>query len=231
MKKLFVFIAIVAIFCSANMFAQDVIFRHDGVEIKAKVFEISDQQIKYKAFDNQDGPTRVVFISNVKRIVFENGTEEIFDAQTPHQTRSQTPVNPPFSKLKDEFMSISKDKEMSEFFLANNFPDYYDSFRKARKMQKAGNALLATGAGLGACSLLSYGFFSFTDLRDLSTALAITGGGFVLASIPVIAIAGTKKKSIKRNFARNELGLKEYSHLPELNFGLISGGVGFTLNF
>jgi len=59
--------------------SQEAIIKKDGSEIKAKVIEITDQQIKYKDFDFQSGPTRNINISEVFMIIYENGQKEVFN--------------------------------------------------------------------------------------------------------------------------------------------------------
>jgi len=59
--------------------AQDIILKQDGSEIKTKVLEITDQQVKYKMFDFQEGPTRNINKSEVFMITYENGQKEVFN--------------------------------------------------------------------------------------------------------------------------------------------------------
>ena len=59
--------------------AQDMILKKDGSEIKAKVLEITDQQIKYKDFDFQSGTTQEINISEVFMIRGENRKERVFN--------------------------------------------------------------------------------------------------------------------------------------------------------
>jgi len=59
--------------------AYDIILLKSGNEIKAKVFEITDQLIKYKDFDFLSGPTRNLNISEVFMITYENGKKEVFN--------------------------------------------------------------------------------------------------------------------------------------------------------
>lgn len=56
--------------------AQDVIQKLDGSYINAKVLEIANDEIKYKKFDNQDGPTYSINKSLVSIISYENGSVE-----------------------------------------------------------------------------------------------------------------------------------------------------------
>jgi len=59
--------------------AQDVITLKNGDEIKAKVTEMTSSEIKYKRFDNLDGPTVVVAKTEVFAINYENGTREVIN--------------------------------------------------------------------------------------------------------------------------------------------------------
>ena len=78
MRKWFlILLAAIGFGFSAN--AQDIILKQDGSEIKAKVLEITDQQIKYKDFDYIDGPTRSIHIFEVFMITYENGQKEVFN--------------------------------------------------------------------------------------------------------------------------------------------------------
>ena len=63
----------------SHMYAQDVITLKSGEEIKAKVTEISASEIKYKRFDNLNGPVIVIPKSSVFAINYENGTREVIN--------------------------------------------------------------------------------------------------------------------------------------------------------
>jgi len=56
--------------------AQDVIVKTDQVEIKAKVTEITDAAIKYKKWDNLDGPLYNISKAEVFMIIYANGKRE-----------------------------------------------------------------------------------------------------------------------------------------------------------
>ena len=62
----------------AEGFAQDIIYTLDSRRIEAKVLEITDDDIRYKTFDNLEGPDYRMSLDRVVRIVFENGTEKVF---------------------------------------------------------------------------------------------------------------------------------------------------------
>ena len=67
---------------SAIMFAQDVITLRNGYEIKAVVFEVGPDEVKYKKFDNQDGPNYKLKTSDIVEIRYQNGTKDDFGQMT-----------------------------------------------------------------------------------------------------------------------------------------------------
>src|SRR5271157_3508606 len=64
----------------ASAFAQDIIVLKSGDEIKSKVIEITPTEIKYKKFDNLDGPTVVILKSEASLIKYANGTEDVMSS-------------------------------------------------------------------------------------------------------------------------------------------------------
>jgi len=81
MKKSCVFAAVFSFACGVfSVNAQDLIVLKDGNMIEAKVLEISLTEIRYKRFDNLDGPTVVIPAANVMSIRYENGKTEIINA-------------------------------------------------------------------------------------------------------------------------------------------------------
>lgn len=88
MKKfLFVFaVFLLAGICS--LAAQDLIVLKDGSMIEAKVLEISPTEIRYKRFDNLDGPTVVVPAADVHSIRYENGKTEAVNADPKAKSKS-----------------------------------------------------------------------------------------------------------------------------------------------
>ena len=68
------------IFTSSNLIAQDKITLLNGTEIISKLNEISDTEIKYKLFDNQSGPDRVLLKKDIFSIKYENGKIEVYNS-------------------------------------------------------------------------------------------------------------------------------------------------------
>ena len=68
--------------------AQDIIALRNGDEIRAKVEEVGVAEIRYKQFDNIEGPTRIVPKRDVFTITYENGTREVITPLTANTTAS-----------------------------------------------------------------------------------------------------------------------------------------------
>lgn len=59
-------------------FCQDIIVGKDGKTIKARVVEITQSEIKYKRYDNLNGPLISISKDGILIINYENGTKETF---------------------------------------------------------------------------------------------------------------------------------------------------------
>lgn len=79
MKKLFLSLTVLVTFCLGAS-AQDIITKKDGTDIQAKVLEVSPTEVKYKNWDNPDGPTFIIFPADVLLIRFENGANYVVDS-------------------------------------------------------------------------------------------------------------------------------------------------------
>lgn len=77
----------ISLFISIGVKAQDSIYKKNNTVIQAKVLEIGINDIKYKDFNNQEGPVIVIRKAEVTKIRFENGvvTEITPDKYSVHQ--------------------------------------------------------------------------------------------------------------------------------------------------
>lgn len=222
--------------------AQDIILKKDGNEIKAKVLEITDQFIKYKDFDFQEGPMRNIKIVDVFMIKYKDGQKEIFSNNLATKTEKQgkdinqneaaTVQNPNHNNsLEKEFSMIGdNDKMMLEFFKKNYYTGYYNDFNSAHRQRNTGIRLLGPGIIFSCAGLLLLGTENYVAVATGYIFFG-TGQGLIIASIPVSASAGRRKASIKEDFMRTELGYKDYGYKPSLNVGFTGNGLGISLNF
>ena len=78
MKKTIVLILINTI-ALTYCYSQDLIINKNGDEIKAKVQEVGTIEIKYKKFENINGPIYTISKNEVFMIRYENGSKDVFN--------------------------------------------------------------------------------------------------------------------------------------------------------
>jgi hypothetical protein len=77
MKKLVLLIALIS---ARTAFSQDIITKTNGDEIKAKVIEVEAERVKYRKWENTDGPLYNLPKTEIFMIKYSNGEKEIFSA-------------------------------------------------------------------------------------------------------------------------------------------------------
>lgn len=95
MKKLLLLALLVL--NAAWCLAQDTLVKKNGEEIQVKVLEITPDLVKYKKFDNLEGPTISVYKREVFMVRYAGGTKEII---TPMPVQPQTQALPPANVYK-----------------------------------------------------------------------------------------------------------------------------------
>lgn len=63
-------------------FAQDIITTKKGEDIESKVLEVTETEVTYKKFDNQEGPSYTLRKSMIVMIRYENGTKDVFGTES-----------------------------------------------------------------------------------------------------------------------------------------------------
>lgn len=63
---------------SVNGFTQDVMTKTSGEEIKVKILEVSNSEVKYRLFDSPNSPLFTISKSEVLIIKYENGSKDLF---------------------------------------------------------------------------------------------------------------------------------------------------------
>src|ERR1700741_422164 len=85
----------VFVFFSAKTQAQDTLIRVTGEKIIAKILEVGIQEIKYKRFNFDDGPTYVENRNTIKTIIYKNGQRDEFSGTVPSLKTLPPPSNDP----------------------------------------------------------------------------------------------------------------------------------------
>ncbi|MER2996920.1 hypothetical protein [Pontibacter populi] len=89
MKKLL--FTCLALFVVIACQAQDILTKRNGDELQVKVQEITLTEVKYKRFDNLEGPLISILKSEVFMIKYENGSKTVITAEPAQQATTPSP--------------------------------------------------------------------------------------------------------------------------------------------
>lgn len=158
MKK--IFLLAVAAVAAFSAYAQDVIITRDAKRVEAKILEVSSSEIKYKEFNNLEGPTFVLTTGEINTIIYQNGTVKVFDQQ-PRQAAPAYGAAPAYAPaygtpqatgtpiVRDDDTYIMGDVHMTEdqyiAFVQQNCTQAYEQYMKGKKLRKSGWGLFASG--------------------------------------------------------------------------------------
>lgn len=254
MKARLILITVLTALCG-NAFAQDIIHTLDGRSIEAKILEISDDDILYKAFDHVEGPDYRMSVNRVARIVFENGKEQTF---APATLFSQSPYvydfYSPYGPLEYRHGHFYDHRgrlyeEQLRDYLGVSL--YGSDYLKARNQLMGGMWLTFSGAGILAASIIGGAFqadFNAKTARLHSNAAffhdTYSSGGemtlYILGGIAGAAclgvgiplwVKGNRKMNVLVDDYNQRYGRKAYGSAATLNLGATESGVGLALKF
>ena len=100
MGKTIISLALVAAFALPS-FAQDIISMKNGTREEANVLEIDETTVRYKKFNNPEGPTYSVKKESVSEITYKNGTKENFDKKSQELSPEKNPNSVWWTKAKE----------------------------------------------------------------------------------------------------------------------------------
>ncbi len=79
--KIFCLTVIAFVATISFCFAQDVITLKTGEDVQAKILEVGHNDIRYKKYDFQEGPTYILLKSEIFMVKYENGDKDIFNQE------------------------------------------------------------------------------------------------------------------------------------------------------
>lgn len=125
----------------ALLISQDVIVLKNADEIKSKVVEITDLTIKYKKWENVNGPIYNLNKNEVLFIRYENGTKEVFTNPVEPVAEPENRVTP-IPKKPSAAQSIQNQPEASNI---QELDFETQGINDAKKFYKDKNAAVWTG--------------------------------------------------------------------------------------
>ena len=238
-KMLFLRNVIAIVVClagSVTMFAQDVIILRNGSEFQAIVQEVDFNVIRYKRFDNPNGPNYTLEKSEVFMIRYENGTVDVFNEivaltspqqQLPIQRHAFGNQISPYGSKKDPFLAGFLS------FLVPGVGQFYNGDVGAGFVFLGSNIL----CNLLWMSSIDTDFYGNTYIHDETIfAIGLVGALMVNFLSIIDASQGAKRVNIARGFrlADNTYLQIQPTIVPQNNFytnNKYAYGMNFRLNF
>ena len=240
-RRILLSMCFIAFACAC--FAQDIIVTKDSKRIEAKVTEINADDIKYKLFDNQDGPVYSLLKSNIVTIIYQNGMVEIFEQETATATttvttapavRSRTAPTVVAAQSTSTYNPAQRRLTTAETLLAMqvNYPRLYSQWRSGQRMKGVGWGLTGVGIGSLICgiAIVVDGTDNGDEEQEVAGAVIATAGVcLITGGVTVLAIGAGKRRRAISAFNNQYYSLEQSA--PQFQFNVYPNRVGLAYVF
>ncbi|MEX2370189.1 MAG: hypothetical protein WD578_04205 [Bacteroidales bacterium] len=199
-------IALVVSWMTLPSLAQDLIILKSGDEIVSIVTEVDIQIVKYKKFENPNGPVYSIEKSQIFMIKYANGTKDVFHTDTTPQVQDQPgkvlPAETVVEKQMPQPLEYRSGIRMNGVTLSDvEIRSVLGKYPEPLNYYNQGNALKLVG-GICQWSVIGVGIFTALKARPLdppeSELVAkrgvITMGGLVVGWLTFGSIGVAKHK-------------------------------------
>jgi len=219
---------------SATMFAQDVITLKNGDDIKAIVQEIGTDEVKYKKFDNPNGPNYTLKKAEILIIRYENGSKDVFSEITTNtQSDKQQKTTDISTHTELSFTSgmwkkggvlkngaIIKPAEVRDIMSGNN--KALETYNGGKALTTVGNVFSFVGGGL-----IGWDLGSRLGGGEGNGALLAAGGISIGVGLIMFLAGENKMKTSVQLYNSKASNTTSY----QINFGFTQTGVGLCMRF
>ena len=227
MKKI-LFILIAAAILVPPSYAQDVITLTTGNTISALVQEVGNTEVKYKRFDNPNGPNYTLNISDIYIISYANGTKDVF---------SDIPTATQQNKIDYEsFVAMKKSETKLVNYLKANDTAIYTQFKRGTSLGRTAGFLGFSGfmvTAAGAFLIIdainhqnNYYQDEFNGYAIGGAVCAIVGPALLITCIPINATG----RGLKRRAINNYVN-KYYPNRASFDINYYGSGIGLAYKF
>ena len=233
---------IVILVCCVNFtaFSQDVITTKSGEIIQAKIIEVTENDILYKRYHDQQGATFILKTEKIKTISWENGMVDEYREVVAGQAVSTVQASNVLPYINKKIGGFHLDngqiydvEQFKQFLIEKNLSHIWMKYLSGKNLQIAGWGLIGGSVAMGAFGLaLMNGGDGFAALF-IGLPITIIGALLIYAGVPM-AIVGTvrKHRAINDyNFIYAGKPYPQYSQNITIKAGCVGNGLGFVLNF
>lgn len=228
-------ILILSLLLSCSAMAQDVILKQNGEEIQCKLIEVGTEQIKYKKWSNQNGPTFVEERDDVFMIKYENGEKDVFGVRTvAQQIEAITPTTGMnISNLMYDRKSVSGLSSggivIPTVEAQSIMGSDWNEFDSLNRQRQKGKHLLIWGIVCRSISIpLSVGAIVDGEIPFYMSSLGLRMGGGALLATGIVNMA-RGQRGCKRLVKQHDSSAVGFN--PEFDFGIGVNAMSFRMNF
>lgn len=219
------FLAVLAVLlCDLSLSAQDTIVLRNNTSFECQVVEISKENVRYKKMDNLEGPDYVLGRWEVSRIIYKNGTKDIFEhIDSVKIVRVVDTIPLPLDYTNSGIWQAGKKlspkvvKELMQF----------DSL--ALHSYKSGRSIRTVGSVISIPSAVALGWSLGRWIGGGEVNGTILGIG-ILGTVAGIGISTFGDADVKKSVRLFNESVKKRAG-TSLELGLTNNGVGFCLQF
>jgi len=224
-------VCFIAITCAC--YAQDIIVTKDSRRYNALVTEVNVDNVRFKMYENQDGPVYTLPKSDIVTIIYRNGNVETFQtsAQTAVPAAAQTPVQSAnFAQTQSALTYKGGVRQNGVRLTPIQVRDVMSGNSEALNMYNSGQTLGMTGmifSGIGG-GLIGWHLGSRLAGGEGNSSLVAAGA----VSIGIgFGFALVGDANIKKSVELYNSKLSSNSVPYHINFGFTQTGVGFSMRF
>jgi TM2 domain-containing membrane protein YozV len=173
-----------------TVYGQDYIIKKDGGEIQAKVLEVGTSEIKYKQYNNQDGPVIAIRNIDVVMIRYQNGTNHIIQSSPTNYSSNQSYQSNNNSAVPLRYQGVSRREPYLAVLFSGLFPGGGQYYNKQVGKGVAASVIGVTGltlmmVGVSESSYIyDYDYYDYDEyLDDLEYATSLIAAGSVIYSL------------------------------------------------
>jgi len=198
-------------------FAQDVIVTKDARKINAKVMEVNVNDIKYKNFDNMEGPTYTLLKSDIASIVYQNGQVEIFQTEV---TKTPVPV-----QAQRQITAQSNQLINTKPPMKSGDPLLYQQYKSGKRMKTSGVMLMCLGPAIS----IGIGGAISAATNEIVVPYCIIGVGSIGSIVGGIRLVKIGQR--KKNSAMSQYYSLQPSITPHFQLNFNPNNIGFAYVF
>ncbi|MDR1679356.1 MAG: hypothetical protein LBR81_06205 [Prevotellaceae bacterium] len=223
---------VLILICTVGLQAQDIITLKNGSEINAVVSEITADAVKYKKFENQQGPMYTVLKTEVFMVKYQNGDKDVFSDETSKtkeaETRSETNI---LWEKNNRYYLNDRQIDGKEFLsVLETDPEAMARYKKGATLTITGGLIATAGlAGIVVCNI------NGLDNKDAQGKPVLNGP--LMASSCVGIIGGAIILYVGLNQASKAIDIYNSNQRSKnsvgyhLKAGITDSGIGLSLTF